>query len=163
VRAREAGGAANLGVVVVSHVEVLGHAAELVVHLLAHASGPHAGAVVEQLLAGSDVHQLRTNQAPPESAKRWAGVSAARATRHSEPPPPPSRWGAMVGIHFRGSVGAVLRQPATTEQCRSAHEVKKRRGAQAVACLAPTRHCTTAHKGAIIVSRVLSRDLILTG
>jgi hypothetical protein len=43
----------------VSHVEVLGHAAELVVHLLADVVGPHAGAVVEELLARSDVHQLQ--------------------------------------------------------------------------------------------------------
>ena len=49
----------NLGIVVVGRCQVLGHAAELVVHLLADAVGPHAGAVVEELLARSDVHQLQ--------------------------------------------------------------------------------------------------------
>jgi len=49
----------NLGIVVVGRCQVLGHAAELVVHLLADVVGPHAGAVVEELLARSDVHQLQ--------------------------------------------------------------------------------------------------------
>ena len=48
----------DLGVVVVCGLKVLGHATELVVHRLAHVVGPHAGSVIEELLAGGDVHQL---------------------------------------------------------------------------------------------------------
>ena len=48
----------DLGVVVVGRGKVLGHATELVVHLLAHVVRPHAGAVVEELLARGNVHQL---------------------------------------------------------------------------------------------------------
>jgi hypothetical protein len=70
----------NLGIVVVGSCQVLGHAAELVVHLLADVVGPHAGAVVEELLARNDVHQLqirKKNVIISLKALRTASVNAS--------------------------------------------------------------------------------------